>query len=611
MRRRSLTDRWFAALSDSPRVVNLPFDYQIVFSTERPVDEIPTMSVAFGQKGRWQMKLFETPTFVGSLVALCFFSGLDIPAAYADFTFGESVNLKSVIPQIDGNPESECIDCLSYDGLEVYIESQRAEGQGDFDLWVLKRASKKDDWGAPENLGSLVNSPQVDAAASISADGLSLYFVSTRSGGFEHIYVTTRATRNDPWGQAVKLGPEVNSGTSDGFPSISPDGLELYFASYRAGGYGDLDIYVARRATQNAPWGKAVNLGPVVNSPQCEGYPSLSPDGLLLLFTDNVSNAGRRPGGYGGMDVWTTRRTSLSAPWQAPVNLGPKINSSSTDGWAHLSPDGRTLYLNANRNGWGNYQFPILPVVDFNGDGRVDANDQAILKAHWGQNDPRCDIGPFAWGDGVVDANDQAVFAGYIGQDVNDPTLVAHWALDETAGVLAADSVAGNYALVLGNAAWRPDGKIAGALAFDGKDDVARSLSSVLDPAAGPFSVIAWVKGGAANRVIVSQIAGADWLYLNQYGMLTTDLKASGRDGSSLTSDAHVLDEQWHRVAVVWDGTNRALHMDGVEVAKDMQSSLAAASGNLQIGCGKTVAPTTFWTGLIDDVRVYSRAVAP
>ena len=276
-----------------------------------------------------------------------------------------------------------------------------------------------------------------------------------------------------------------------------------------------------------------------------------------------------------------------------------------------MSPDGRTLYLNANRNGWGNYQFPILPVVDFNGDGRVDANDQAILKAHWGQNDPRCDIGPFAWGDGVVDANDQAVFAGYIGQDVNDPTLVAHWALDETAGVLAADSVAGNYALVLGNAAWRPDGKIAGALAFDGKDDVARSLSSVLDPAAGPFSVIAWVKGGAANRVIVSQIAGADWLYLNQYGMLTTDLKASGRDGSSLTSDAHVLDEQWHRVAVVWDGTNRALHMDGVEVAKDMQSSLAAASGNLQIGCGKTVAPTTFWTGLIDDVRVYSRAVAP
>ena len=78
-----------------------------------------------------------------------------------------------------------------------------------------------------------------------------------------------------------------------------------------------------------------------------------------------------------------------------------------------------------------------------------------------------------------------------------------------------------------------------------------------------------------------------------------------------LTSDAYVLDDRWHRVALVWDGTNRSLHMDGVEVAKDTQPNLAASSGNLQIGCGKTVTPTTFWSGLIDDVRIYSRVVEP
>jgi hypothetical protein len=93
--------------------------------------------------------------------------------------------------------------------------------------------------------------------------------------------------------------------------------------------------------------------------------------------------------------------------------------------------------------------------------------------------------------------------------------------------------------------------------------------------------------------------------------MLTTDLKSSGTSGKPLTSDAYLLDDQWHRVALVWDGTNRSLYADGVEAARDTQPNLAASSGNLQIGCGKSAAPTTFWSGLLDDVRIYSRAVAP
>jgi hypothetical protein len=148
-------------------------------------------------------------------------------------------------------------------------------------------------------------------------------------------------------------------------------------------------------------------------------------------------------------------------------------------------------------------------------------------------------------------------------------------------------------------------------LAFDGKGDFARSTNPVLDPATGPFSVIAWIKGGGPNRVIVSQSSGADWLYLNLYGMLTTGLKAHGTDGKTLPSDAHMLDDQWHRVVMTWDGTNRTLQMDGVEVARDTQPDLAASSGVLHIGAGKTLGAGTFWPGLIDEVRVYNRAVAP
>ena len=83
----------------------------------------------------------------------------------------------------------------------------------------------------PTNLGPIINSPDQEHAANISADGLSLFLTSDRSGGFgsDDIWVTTRATINDPWSEAVNLEPPVNSSYPEGYPSISADGLTLYF----------------------------------------------------------------------------------------------------------------------------------------------------------------------------------------------------------------------------------------------------------------------------------------------------------------------------------------------------------------------------------------------
>jgi len=72
-----------------------------------------------------------------------------------------------------------------------------------------------------------------------------------------------------------------------------------------------------------------------------------------------------------------------------------------------------------------------------------------------------------------------------------------------------------------------------------------------------------------------------------------------------------ITDGQWHRIGLVWDGTNRILLVDGKETARDPQSKLADCSGTLILGTGRSVSPTSFWSGLIDDVRVYNRAVAP
>lgn len=537
---------------------------------------------------------------------------LAVAVVKADFTLGEPVNLRSVIPGLD--PGHASVMCFSYNGLEMYFYSDQPGGQGGWDLWVLKRSSISSNWGPPENLGPAVNSPSTDEDPCISADGLALYFGSGRSGadGPEDVYVTTRTTKDAPWGPPVNLGSAVNSAGWDGAPWISPDGLELYFRSIRPGGYGSFDIYVARRATTDDTWGEAATLGPVVNSPHAENYFSLSPDGLLLLFSDQPINAVPRPGGYGNSDMWMTRRASLSSPWQAPTNLGSCVNSSMHEIVPRISPDGSTLYfLTRDASGtWENWQAPIIPTTDFNGDGQIDGKDVLRMAGHWGAADPLCDIGPFAWGDGTVGLDDLIVLAEHIGPEVTDPTLIAHWALDETEGMLAADSIGENTGIVFGNAVWQPEGGQAkGCLAFDGIDDMV-IFKPVLNPQDGPFSALAWVQGGAPGQVILSQQTGVNWLQVDADGTLMTELRSSG-EPSPLYSETVVTDGNWHHIGFVWDGTQRMLYVDDVAVALDEQSSLGGATGGLVMGVGTGNQAGTFWSGLIDDVRVYDRVVAP
>jgi hypothetical protein len=351
------------------------------------------------------MRVFEVPILAMSLVWLGLLSGLDAPPAHADFVRGTPVNLRTIIPSID--PAWETPECMSSDGLELYITSSRPNNE-DFNICVLKRASKDAPWSPPEELGPEVNSSAFDVGSKISADGLTLYFVSNRPGGYGSfdIYVTTRATKNSPWGPAVNLGPQVNRPRTEGAATMSADGLELYFTSDRKGGSGDWDAYVARRSTPNDPWGEAVNLGPAVNTAY-QDSPLVPLDERVLLI------ASKRPDGYGNLDWWISRRANLSDPWQEPVNLGPTFNSSEDDcSSPFVSLDPPTLWW-ADSSTWEYYQAPIVPIVDFNGDKKVDLVDLVMLIDDWGTNKTLCDIGPMPWGDGKVDIKDLKVFMTY------------------------------------------------------------------------------------------------------------------------------------------------------------------------------------------------------
>jgi hypothetical protein len=90
-----------------------------------------------------------------------------------------------------------------------------------------------------------------------------------------------------------------------------------------------------------------------------------------------------------------------------------------------------------------------------------------------------------------------------------------------------------------------------------------------------------------------------------------TELKGPGRDSRPLQSEAVITDGQWHRIGLVWDGSRRMLAVDGVVAAEDTQSALPSSGNGLYIGADKNMNPGTFWSGLIDDVRIYNRAVKP
>jgi len=196
--------------------------------------------------------------------------------------------------------------------------------------------------------------------------------------------------------------------------------------------------------------------------------------------------------------------------------------------------------------------------------------------------------------------------------EANEPTLIAHWSLDETEGFTAYDEAGDSNAVAIGAPVWRPgEGQIDGALEFDGTDDFVVS-DSVLNPADGPFSVFAWIKGGAPGQTIVSQQCGANWLAASdEDGMLQTELKSTDGQASVLKSEVVITDGNWHRIGFTWDGGTRILCVDDVEVARGTQANLAGSTGNLLLGATDNFAPGSLWAGLIDDVCIYDGAVKP
>ena len=196
---------------------------------------------------------------------------------------------------------------------------------------------------APANLGDSVNSDALEYYPSLTIDGKKLIF-TRRLAGDEDFYETDLVGNN--WTKALPLGGKVNTNLNEGAQNISQDGTWIIFTGCNyPEGQGSCDLYISYQTKQG--WSEAENLGPVVNTDYWESSPSFSPDKRDIYFSSN------QPGGFGGKDIWVTRRNA-NGKWGRPQNLGPTVNTSGDESCSFMYADNQTLFFNSNgHKGYG------------------------------------------------------------------------------------------------------------------------------------------------------------------------------------------------------------------------------------------------------------------
>jgi hypothetical protein len=201
-----------------------------------------------------------------------------------------------------------------------------------------------------------------------------------------------------------------------------------------------------------------------------------------------------------------------------------------------------------------------------------------------------------------------------------DPSLVGWWKFDETSGTTAADSSHnGNDGAIRGNPVWMPSGgKMGGALSFDGNGDYVDCGNGPTLTIQSGITMACWIRVASFTLNWATIISKGDTAgsYRMGRGESTFSLHM-GIAGVSTTGDPwfdatkKVNDDQWHHVAGIYDGTRMTIYIDGIADAyKEATGLISASTLNLYIG-ENSETTGRYWSGLIDDVRLYNRGLTP
>ena len=199
--------------------------------------------------------------------------------------------IKERLPEGINTEFNEYEPVVSSDELTLLFTSDRPGGLGSYDIYMSSRKSKTDEWSTPVLVD--VSSEHDDQAPHLSADGLSLYFQSSRSG-LPQIYVANRETLDADWSVPELLPEPINSNYITGEPSLSTDGLTLVFLSSKPPRNGIFDLWMSSRASIDDPWSEPIHLGKQgLNSEQWQGSPSIFGDGFGSTLVYHASSGAR------------------------------------------------------------------------------------------------------------------------------------------------------------------------------------------------------------------------------------------------------------------------------------------------------------------------------
>jgi flagellar motor protein MotB len=198
-------------------------------------------------------------------------------------------------------------------------------------------------WQKAFNAGAPLNTIQNEGAQSISSDGSYMFFTAcNRPGGLGNCDLYFSAFSNGKWSEPYNLGSPVNTSHWESTPSISADGRTLFFSSSRPGGFGGKDIWLTR-LNENNKWTEPVNLGSEINTAGNEMSPFIHFDGKTLYFaSDGLA-------GMGGYDLFVTRMKDDST-WTTPQNLGYPINTFNDEMGLIIESGGKKAYFSSTRD---------------------------------------------------------------------------------------------------------------------------------------------------------------------------------------------------------------------------------------------------------------------
>lgn len=221
---------------------------------------------------------------------------------------------------------------LSSDGLTLYFAREDEPGWGPTRLFQATRASLSDPFDSVEEVAGLSDAVHHVSCPWVSSDGLRIYYY-TVEGGRRWIKCAKRASVEVAWQPGSGLAA-LNARGSVANPTLTRDELTIVFSGYDlSGGRGGWDVWLATRTEPNAPFGDIVNLT-TLNTGATDAHPSITPDGLTLYFDSDRS---------GVFQIFRSRRSVRGGSFRPPTHLATLDTCAGNSAYPHLSADGETF----------------------------------------------------------------------------------------------------------------------------------------------------------------------------------------------------------------------------------------------------------------------------